>query len=161
MHPSLRLVSCMALLAIAGGCIRSYKDFHEPKETTCVNYTDKMKNAKDWSRYIPDLYPGIIGCLRKHPSQPAFAGDVQSQDDGLIKVYMQGADGTIYTCRTDMHSMTPQEILPLPGGFDSKGPAFRPTPAGRPAPNKCLNHERVDSCSGLPLGWLTYFRCNR
>ena len=156
------MVRNLALLAstvLLSGCITSYKPFSEPKETTCVAYTVTMKNAKDWTHFLPDIYPGIRGCLKAHPSYPAFAGDVIPGNDGVMTVRMQGSDGSIYECETAPKSMTPISVRPLPNGFDSPGPAFRPGVMGKPAPDRCLNHERVDSCSGLPLGWISYFRC--
>jgi hypothetical protein len=150
----LRVIGFLSAALLLSGCITSYKPFREPKEPTCVAYTTTIKAANDWSHVLPDIYPGIRGCLKAHPSYPAFAGDVIPGEEGIMIVRMQGSDGSIYECRT-----APKSLTPIPQGFDSPGPSFRPGAMGKPEPDRCLRHERVNSCSGLLLGWISYFKC--
>lgn len=149
----------VSALALSGCLITTYKDFKEPTPPTCVAYSGAMKVATDWSHYMPDLYPGLKGCIASHPAGTAMVVDVQMLKAGDIKVIMQGSNGAIYTCVTNPKSPKPQSVTPGPDDIKSKGPAFRPSTWDKPPPERCIVHERVDSCSGLPLGWLTYFRC--
>ncbi len=158
-HSTIRALSLGTAMFMLSGCITSYKDFKEPTPPTCVSYTGTMKVAKDWSHYMPDLYPGVKGCIGAHPAGTAMVADVTPLKGGDIQVIMQGPDSSIYTCLTNPKSPKPRSVRPGPDAINSKGPAFRPSTWDKPPPEKCIVHERVDSCSGLPLGWLTYFRC--
>ncbi len=144
------LVAVAALAACAGESGRIHSGD--------IEVTRRTAEADDWSRHLPQIYDGLMTCLRAHPSQPAYAANVVPQNQGMLLVEVAGADGSRQECRADAAGSKAPELASATGE-SQPGPIF--TPANMPEPfQRCGSNDPVFHRDGRLLGWVTHFRAD-
>ena len=145
-----RILPLCALILVAG-CGSAAKPW--PK----VALTPQMAASSDWTRRFPDFYPAMMNCLNRHPSQPAYVGEVVPLEDELISVRVVGANDQRMDCIIEEDGDKPESIGRL-AEPDLYGPFF--TPVWMPQPSfDCTQTVPVNSTKGQLLGWITYTGC--
>lgn len=122
-----------------------------------VRLSARMESADDWTRQLPDFYPAMMNCLNRHPSQPAYVGEVVPLEDKMISVRIVGANDQRLECLIKKNGKKPESLRRL-AEPDLYGPFF--TPVWMPQPSfDCTETVPVNSTKGQLLGWITYTGC--
>lgn len=122
-----------------------------------ISLSARMESASDWTRRLPDFYPAMMNCLNRHPSQPAYVGEVVPLEDDMISVRIVGANDQRLECIIEEDGNKPESVQRL-AEPDLYGPFF--TPVWMPEPSfDCTETVPVNSTKGQLLGWITYTGC--
>jgi hypothetical protein len=145
-----RFVLALSLLLISA-CVAA------PVNPADISISPQMQSAPDWTAQFPAFYLPVMRCLKTHPVQPAFAGDVAAMPDGRVFVQLQGADNRVYHCIIRPEREKPDHFK-LARDTSHRGPAFFPT-AWKPETNTCFTAETVSTTDGRNIGRILRGNC--
>lgn len=160
-----RLVFCLLLLLSACDEVSALKltmlgpDKEFASSSEGIHLTDKMANAKDWTRHFKAYYTPMMNCLNAHPAQPAWAVRVVPSDEGDLRIRMQGANARTMECTIAWNGTKPKALEDA-FGLDFEQPAFFPLAYGKPKNHSCLLLEKVEKGWFYEdIGWIARHRC--
>lgn len=155
----------MAILALAG--CKDEKPpqpadpvVEAPAPAQGVAKNPAMEKAQDWTRFFPELYDGIMACVRANPVPVKTVLNTVSMNQGKVLVTTVDTAGKFRECVSD--TVPTKESPPGIKDIDQApqgGTTFTPEGAGLPLPDSCVNNVAVQSVSGARLGWLSYRHC--
>ncbi|WP_298727687.1 hypothetical protein [uncultured Ferrovibrio sp.] len=149
-----RLAAALALAASLSACAGD-SDRVSPDQ---FELTRQTRESETWARYLPQVYGGLMACLRAHPAQPAYAEHLVPQNHGMILVQVVGADGSAQECSTDTDGRTTPQLSPVAARSpnDSSPETAMFTPAGMSEPLlRCTTLHPVSHRDGKLLGWVS------